>query len=168
MPELTPFEGRDVLRTSIAITRAGVGLSEAMKVEPREFHHGDRVYVVLETTVAKVQHVPYDKDDEFGPLVRVHSLTAGTATIVDEELVAAHIAAQAERNLKAREEAAGITRLPIGDADDAELAELEADLEASENAPGVEGEPAPDDAWEDTPPTTTPAKARGRTRKTAK
>lgn len=161
MPELTPFEGRDVLRTSIAITRAGDGLSEAMKFEPREFHHGDRVYVVLETTVAKVQHVPYDKDDEFGPLVRVHSLTAGTATIVDEELVAAHIAAQAERNLKAREEAAGIERLPL--ADDDELEALEGDLAAKEAA---EGESVPADEWEDVDGATPkPTPAKGRTRK---
>lgn len=162
MPELTPFEGREVYRTSIAITRAGDGLSEAMKVEPREFHHGETVYVVLECTVAKVQHVPYDKDDPFGPLSRVHSLAAGTATIVDEEIVAAHIADQAERNLRAREAEAGIERLPL--ADDDELEALEADLAAKEA--DAEGEPVPADEWEDADGATPkPTPAKGRTRK---
>lgn len=161
MADLTPFEGREVLRTSIAITRAGDGLSEALKVEPREFHHGETVYVVLECTVAKVQHVPLDKDDPFGPLTRVHTLAAGTATIVDEELVQAHIAEQAERNLRAREEEAGIARL--GFDDDAESEALEADLAAKEAA--AEGTPVPDDEWDDTPPPTT---TKSRSRKATK
>lgn len=157
MPDLTPFDGREVARTSIAITRAGDGLSEAMKVEPREFHHGDTVYVVLECTVTKVQFVPFDKADPAGPLSRVHTLAAGVATIVDEELVKAHIAEQADRNLRAREAEAGIVRMFDGDG---EPAPTEDD--------GLEGEPAPDDAWEDPEPEAEPKPARGRTRKATK
>ena len=111
MHDLTPFDDREVARTSLAITRAGDGLSEALKVAPREFHHGDTVYVVLECTCTRVQFVPFDRDDPSGPLTRVHTLAAGTATIVDEELVRSHISEQAERNLRAREEEAGIIRM---------------------------------------------------------
>lgn len=150
MPDLTPFDGSEVIRTSIAIARAGDGLSEAMKVEPREFHHGETVYVVLECTVAKVQFVPVDKDEPTGPLNRVHTLAAGVATIVDEELVRSHITEQADRNLRAREAEAGIERLEFDD------------------EPELEGEPAPADAWEDPSPEPPPAAPRGRTRKSSK
>lgn len=153
MHDLTPFDDREVARTSIAITRAGDGLSEALKVAPREFHHGDTVYVVLECTCTRVQFVPFDRADPSGPLTRVHTLAAGTATIVDEELVRSHISEQAERNLRAREEEAGIIRM--FDADEPEVDE----------AAGLEGEPAPDDAWEDPEPEPEPTPARGRTRK---
>lgn len=153
MHDLTPFDDREVARTSIAITRAGDGLSEALKVAPREFHHGDTVYVVLECTCTRVQFVPFDRDDPSGPLTRVHTLSAGTATIVDEELVRSHISEQAERNLRAREEEAGIIRM--FDADEPEVDE----------AAGLEGEPAPDDAWEDPEPEPESTPARGRTRK---
>ena len=155
MHDLTPFDDREVARTSLAITRAGDGLSEALKVAPREFHHGDTVYVVLECTCTRVQFVPFDRDDPSGPLTRVHTLAAGTATIVDEELVRSHISEQAERNLRAREEEAGIIRM------------FDAD-EPADEAAGLEGEPAPDDAWEDPEPEPEPTPARGRTRKASK
>src|SRR5688500_16882470 len=41
---LTPFDGRQVLRTSIAVSNAGDGLSEALRIDPREFHHGEVVH----------------------------------------------------------------------------------------------------------------------------
>lgn len=109
---LAPFDGKQVVRTTIAVTNAGDGLSEALAIEPREMHHGETHYVVMETTVAKVQHTPLKDAPDL--LVRGHTLKAGTATIVDAEAVKAMIAAQAVKNdlarqaaQRARDEAAG-------------------------------------------------------------
>lgn len=108
---LTPFDGRDVLRTTIAVANAGDGLSEALRIDPREFHHGEIVHVVLECVVDQVRFVPLDTKDAAGPLVRTHRLKAGTATIVDADLVAEQVNRQKIRIEKAREEAAGVTRI---------------------------------------------------------
>lgn len=106
---LHPFDGRDVLATTIAITNAGDGLSKAMKINPTEFHHGDKVYVVLETVVSKVSFSPLA--DGTQELVRVHTLAAGNATIVDADLVKAHLDQQAERIQAAVDEAKGRVNL---------------------------------------------------------
>jgi hypothetical protein len=125
---LSQFDGRDVLRTTIAITKAGDGLSEAMAIDPQEFHHAERVFVVLECTVDKVRFDPI-KDTQ--ALTRVHVLSAGLSTIVDEDVVRSVLDTQAERIEEARlaaERAAGIHRLPFGgdkgawDADEETLA----------------------------------------------
>lgn len=104
------YEGRDVVATTVAITNAGDGLSEAMKTEPKVLHHFDTVYLVLECEVAKVR---YDKakGDETEDLVRVHVLKAGTATFVEASLVDALIREQAEKNKRAREREQGVQRL---------------------------------------------------------
>lgn len=81
---LTPFDDRDVTKATIAVTNAGDGLSKALEVVPQEFHHGDTVHVVLRCTVAKVTFV---EDADSGDLTRVHTLKAGTSTIVDGKLV---------------------------------------------------------------------------------
>lgn len=103
---LTPFDGNPVVRTTIAVTNAGDGLSDALGIEPQEFHHGQRVYVVLECEVSRVAHVPVDKDTP-GILIRQHTLRAGTGTIVDADLVAEQVARQAERIDSARRRAKG-------------------------------------------------------------
>jgi hypothetical protein len=114
---LSEFEGRDVMRSTVAITNAGDGLSESMKIEPAEFHHGEKVYVVLECEVTKVRHDPFDKDDPNGPLARVHFFRAGTATVIDPSLVKKMIDEQAEKIRKAKEEEQGIQALDFdGDA----------------------------------------------------
>ena len=106
---LTPFEDRDVAAASIKITNAGDGLSEALAIAPAEYHQGDRVYVVLETEVAKVTYEPIRKSDD---LRRVHTLRAGVGTIVDEALVRKVVETQRKANTLAREAAAGVVRLP--------------------------------------------------------
>ena len=118
-----------------------------------------------------------------GPLSRVHTLKAGTATIVDADLVQEQVQAMAERVLAAKEAEAGIVRLFDGDGDDttdengdptdAELEALEGDLEAKETPaadPAAEGEPAPAGAdWDEGPPPgTTTAAARKRAGSKAK
>lgn len=109
---LSPFEGKEVIATTIAITNAGDGLSAAMAVDPVEMHTGTKVYVVLETEVTKVGFVP--TKDSPNKLVRVHTLRAGTSTMVEGDLVEAVLDLQRCKI----EEAKGIQRLPLGDSDD--------------------------------------------------
>lgn len=106
VPGLTSFEGRDVLQSTIAITNAGDGLSKALAIAPTEFQLGDTVYVVLETEVSKVQYVELP---DTGSLKRVHTLKAGTATTVDDNLVADVL----EQQRLAIEQAEGVERLPF-------------------------------------------------------
>lgn len=103
---LTPFDGSQVVRTTIAVTNAGDGLSDALGIDPQEFHHGETVYVVLECEVSKVAYVPVDRDTP-GILIRQHTLRAGTGTIVDGEVVAEQVRLQAERIDTARRRARG-------------------------------------------------------------
>ena len=117
MGDLSPFEGRDVVGATIAITRAGDGLSEALAVRPAEFHVGDLVHVVLACEVAKVR---FDADrHEEDALIRVHVLRAGTATIVDQNLVRGVLDRQADAIARWREQQTGVSRLDL-DGDDAE------------------------------------------------
>lgn len=106
---LSPFEGKEVIATTIAITRAGDGLSAALAVDPVEMHTGQKVYVVLETEVEKVSFIP-SKDSE-QKMIRQHTLRAGTSTIVEASLVEAVLDLQKCRI----EEAKGIQRLDFDD-----------------------------------------------------
>jgi hypothetical protein len=109
--KLPEFDGKDVSSTTIAITNAGDGLSKALAIEPRVLHHGQKVYVVLECEVTKIGLTPIK--DAPNNLVRVHTLKAGTSTIIEAELVASVLEAQ----IKKLEEASGITRLPYDEVD---------------------------------------------------
>lgn len=42
------FDGKEIARTTIKVTKAGDGLSEALKVDPQAFHLGDIVHAVIE------------------------------------------------------------------------------------------------------------------------
>jgi hypothetical protein len=99
------FEGREVTGARVRVTNAGDGLSAALNIEPAEHRHGETVYVVLEAEVSRVQ---YDESkDDPRQLVRVETLRAGVATLVDAELVKSVLDEQREKI----EEAAGVTRL---------------------------------------------------------
>ena len=106
MTSLTPFEGKPVLSTTVAIRKAGDGLSAALKVDPEELHHGETVYVVLETVVEKVR---FDQAKDGDGFVRVHMLATENATLVDAALVSSHLAEQKKRI----REAAGEYELPL-------------------------------------------------------
>ena len=99
--QLGSFESHQIAQTSIKVTNAGDGLSQALKIDPQVFHHGDIVHVVLECRVAKVTLEPLEPDRE--DLVRVHVLKAGSAAIAPPELVADLLAEQQERIRLARE-----------------------------------------------------------------
>lgn len=113
-PALNAYEGRDVLQATIRVTNAGDGLSTALGIDPVEYRIGQTVYVVLECEVARVQ---FDELKDTDCLVRVHTLRAGTGTIVDAELVADVLSTQKEKNRKARDEADGVHELEFGDGD---------------------------------------------------
>lgn len=127
--ELTQFDNRDVIGATIKVSNAGDGLSAAMKIAPREFHHGERVYVVMETTVDQVTHV--ESKDDPARLVRSHRLKAGMATIVDFKLVSRVL----DEQQKAIDKAKGIEAIPFG-----KDVSNPADWETAERTPG--GEPA--------------------------
>lgn len=124
MTKLHRFEGREVIGTKIAITGAGDGLSEAMSIEPEELRLGEKVFVVLEAEVSKITHTQVKDTDS---LIRVQNLKAGVATLVDEDMVADVLAEQREKNRRAAEEKAGVTRLDFGDGADDEGDEDEGD-----------------------------------------
>lgn len=105
---LEPFEGRDVIGSKVAITRAGDGLSDALSVDPGAFDLGAEIYVVLKCEVGKVR---YSEVKDTQSLVREHTFVAEAATIVDADLVADLVQAQVEMTRKRKEEAAGIQSL---------------------------------------------------------
>jgi mannose/fructose/N-acetylgalactosamine-specific phosphotransferase system component IIC len=99
--ELEPFEGRDVVATSIILTKTGDGLSQAMKIAPLVLHHGQVVDLVVRASVVKIRHDPdtdKERDDPDG-LVRVQILAASALTVVENatvsKIIGAHLKAVA-------------------------------------------------------------------------
>ena len=84
------FEGTDVVDATIAIHKAGDGLSTALQVDARPFHKGEKVYVILETTCDAVSYVDSKRFD--GLLARQHKLTTEAAAIVSGQAVAKMLA----------------------------------------------------------------------------
>lgn len=110
---LKKFEGKEVSRATIAVTKAGDGLSAALSVDPTEYGINDRVYVVLETHVGKVTHL--DDKDRPNALIRQHTLVTEHAAIVDGQVVAELLAETKQKVLEkkeADERERGIERLP--------------------------------------------------------
>lgn len=112
--DLGDFEGRKITKTTIAVTNAGDGLSQALKIDPILLHQGDKVYVVLEAVVGKVTFDPYDD----GVAARVQTLKAGVATIMDSDVVKRAIDEQRVKNERAAEKEDGVRRLPVDLHDD--------------------------------------------------
>lgn len=81
MADLTPYEDRDVIQSSIRLTNAGDGLSQALAIAPAEYHVGQTVHVVIEAEVSRIAYEPVKDTDV---LKRVHTLRAGLGTIVAE------------------------------------------------------------------------------------
>lgn len=116
--ELQPYKGMDVLRTTIIVTNAGDGLSQAMGIDPVELEIGSRHVLVLDVEVVEHKHRPI-KDVDALELRQV--LRASTATLAAGDDVRAMLEAQADRILRAQEAAAGVSRLEFvedGDEDD--------------------------------------------------
>lgn len=110
---LDNFDGKTVVRTSIAVTNAGDGLSTALAVAPRQLHHEQEVVIVLRGVVAKVGFTPLSKDTPH-LLVRGHTIRAGSAVLLDAEqanVVEEYLTAEEERIKVAVEKAEGVFRL---------------------------------------------------------
>lgn len=90
-PKLPPFESNNVANAKVRITRAGDGLSEALKVEPRAIQLGEQVYYVLSGECVQVNHV--EKDEV---LTRVHTIAAERITEIDGETANKMLANAAE------------------------------------------------------------------------
>lgn len=103
--ELSPFDDRDVLATAVIIRNTGDGLSKEMKIDPREFHHGERVTIALDCVVDKVR---FDEIPDTEGLMRVHVFKAGTGTVIPSSIVKKYLD-ESERKI---ERAKGIERLP--------------------------------------------------------
>jgi hypothetical protein len=86
VPQLKRFEDRDVLDATIAVTKAGDGLSKDLGVRPQEFRQHETVYVVLETRVSRVAYIDHPDDEDSSR--RVHTLVTQNASIVDGQAVA--------------------------------------------------------------------------------
>ncbi len=113
MSDLPDFEGLPVRRSTVKITRAGDGLSEALKVAPMAYHLGDEVFFVLRGQVTQVNHVPVSPADS--DLVRVHTLVTQEITEVAAEDVESFLRTAEDRLRRAREEEAGIQRIGFDD-----------------------------------------------------
>lgn len=104
--KLGKFEGVAVNAVGVEVRNAAGGLNDAMKVDPAAWHIGEEITLVLRCSVTKVRHDPLKDADG---LRRVHILDASEATVIDDELVAEALDAQAIRI----EQALGIHQLPI-------------------------------------------------------
>lgn len=112
---LGEIDGRPIVGVKIVVRKTGDGLSESVKVDPASalgIHHGDEGYIVFAYKCVDVQ-TPVENRAEpaEGGVYRVPVLDAGTATFVDDDIVAQAIAAQAEKNARWREDQAGVSRL---------------------------------------------------------
>lgn len=84
--ESREFEGDEVVASSVKITKAGDGLSDALEIDPLVFHRGEEVFFVLRGKVRHVAFPPKKKGDS--RVVRQHIIDCEDVAIVPEEAVA--------------------------------------------------------------------------------
>ena len=95
--DLGDLDGVAFDRTSLKLTRAGDGLSDAMKVEPALLQTGDTGYCLVAFQVSAVTGKPWvGKGGDYG-LERVVTLAATGAALVDEDLAGPTLKAMAIR-----------------------------------------------------------------------
>lgn len=162
--DLGTFEGMQVLNAAVEIPNAAGGLREPMQLDPRLIHHGDEGYLILKYKARKVR---FDPIKDTNALTRVTVLDVVEGMFTEEEVVAHHLAAQAERlaEAKAAQEAAEKGMEPMPFPTDEELLEahkagdhasglqpgcVECDLEvATADAEASEDDGSEDDGSED-------------------
>lgn len=105
------FEGKAVVASAVRVTRAGDGLSEAMKLDPQDLHHGEEVWLVIHGRVGRVSYDPVKKAEEV--LTRVHTIVAEECVMVAPDQVEGLLASERDRIEKLKEEKAGVSRLPL-------------------------------------------------------
>lgn len=133
--KLSDFEGLSVRQVGIEIPGAAGGLRDPLRVDPQEWHKGERLWVVFELQVSKVRFDSIDRDDPAGDQRRVHITDVLGSAIVERDLVADALAEQKRRVDAAKEAAAGIGHLPLDGGDEARAAH-EDGLHASGLVPG--------------------------------
>ena len=105
---LGKFEGRNVVAAAAAVTNAGDGLSKAMEVDAMLIKQGQTGFLLIEWECTNVSFPPEDSAHPgTGGVRRVHTLRAGTATIVDDEYARQAIESQHEKNVRHAQEAKG-------------------------------------------------------------
>lgn len=109
---LAPIDGLPVVRTTVKLVNAGDGLSKSMRIDPAELHQGDRVFILSEGVVQKLQAEPIDPDVPGGDQTRVHIVKCETMMLVDREFAADRVEAQKAKLRQAADEAAGREPLP--------------------------------------------------------
>jgi hypothetical protein len=78
-PSLHPFEGRDVHRTTVRITGAGDGLSDALSTAPDEIELDDVRYYVIKSECGRVSI----ETDSKGVTSRVHTMRTQSISPID-------------------------------------------------------------------------------------
>lgn len=101
---LPSFEGMPVVRSAVRITRAGDGLSEALKLDPRALHRGEEVFFVLKGEVDQVNFRPVSREEDT-VLSRVHTVRASEIVLVTREEVE-HLLVSERSRLKRLQDAA--------------------------------------------------------------
>lgn len=136
--KLTDFEGLSVRQVGIEIPGAAGGLRDPLRIDPQEWHKGERLFVVFELQVSKVRFDSIDRDDPAGDQRRVHITDVIGSAIVDRELVAEALAEQRRRVQAAEESAKGIGHLQLDGGEEAQKAHDDG-LHASGLVPGCPG-----------------------------
>lgn len=118
--QLPLFEENAVANATVKITKAGDGLSAALKVRPEALQLGEDVYYVLAARVGKIAHVDND-----GVVTREHTVVTQAITAIDPTIAQKAIQSAAEETERLRAEQAGQTSL-----DDAGAEVVEAEVVA--------------------------------------
>lgn len=116
---LESYEGHPVEACSVAITKAGDGLSSELEVAPVLLPYGSEVFYVLHGQVDKVAYDELPKSMRKGSLVladedamvRMHTIKTLAITQVSKADVVAFLEEAARRVKRAEEDRSGILRL---------------------------------------------------------
>lgn len=114
--EKLTFEDEQVDVVQVKITKAGDGLSEALKFAPKALAHGTRVAFVLEGEVAGVN---FKHDKKSDALIRIHVIETSGITEIDLATAKTMLGDAALQLAKAKEAADGQLAL---DAENAAMA----------------------------------------------
>lgn len=127
MPEYDDeFDGHEITRRLIKLTKAGDGLSEALEVNEHRLQAGDKVTIVLKGIVGGAQHKPRDAGKYDDDYVRVDNIVTQSATIVESDVVddilKTHEEAVYELRAREKERREGLKRLPLDKEPDVDAA----------------------------------------------
>lgn len=113
MSDLSTIHTGEVREVAIQITRAGDGLSEALKAAPIALDHGEEVFYLLKGRVAKVGFTEVKPGSE--DLVRVHTIVTQAITQVPSTLAEPILRDAAVALREKLDQLAGVTPLFKGD-----------------------------------------------------